>query len=263
MTCNVVILFKEIKVVVFLIKKQKNIFNFNLEGFLMQSQTMEKLNRHLQSKPIPGHILLCVETLTFKCMEANTADKLLPEAASWVEGGGNAKVFFERFQALLYNRSLAFWTQMLLAIVRCQARQNLFHKELPIFACETVKYQLTNESEGQGFQPERLDSPHQQLPGSTVYHMHQLSKKQAEYFIANQALMLSHHEGKALAPNELQQRLSCILSDNPDLAEAHFLSYINSLRVKEYCTAIHSLYHYFDRKASMPVDTSQNKKRGA
>ncbi|KAH9502773.1 Anaphase-promoting complex subunit 5 [Bulinus truncatus] len=88
------------------------------------------------------------------------------------------------------------------------------------------------------------------------------SKKQAEYFIANQALMLSHHEGKALAPNELQQRLSCILSDNPDLAEAHFLSYINSLRVKEYCTAIHSLYHYFDRKASMPVDTSQNKKRG-
>ncbi|XP_055896740.1 anaphase-promoting complex subunit 5-like isoform X1 [Biomphalaria glabrata] len=88
------------------------------------------------------------------------------------------------------------------------------------------------------------------------------SKKQAEYFLANQALMLSHDEGKALPPDQLQQRLSSILSDNPDLAEAHFLSYINSLRVKEYCTAMNSLYHYFDRKASMLVESGQNKKKG-
>ncbi|CAL1536811.1 unnamed protein product [Lymnaea stagnalis] len=89
------------------------------------------------------------------------------------------------------------------------------------------------------------------------------SKKQAEYFIANQALLLSHDEGKALPPDQLQQRISSILSANPDLAEAHFLSYINSLRVKEYCTALHNLYHYFDRKACAPTETNPPKKKGA
>ena len=27
----------------------------------------------------------------------------------------------------------------------------------------------------------------------------------------------------------------------------HFLSYLNNLRVKEYCTTLHNLHHYFDR----------------
>ncbi|XP_059168333.1 anaphase-promoting complex subunit 5-like [Physella acuta] len=88
------------------------------------------------------------------------------------------------------------------------------------------------------------------------------SKKQAEYFIANQAQMLSHNEGKALSPEQLQQKISNILAANPDMAEAHFLSYINSLRVKEYCTAVHSLYHYFDRKACAVHDGNVSKKKG-
>ncbi|BFZ20186.1 hypothetical protein BsWGS_23225 [Bradybaena similaris] len=89
------------------------------------------------------------------------------------------------------------------------------------------------------------------------------SRKQAEYFIAHQALMLGHHEGRALAPDQLQQKICDILGANPDLAEAYFLSYMNSLRLKEYCTALHNLYHYFDRKAGTPSDAgNSNKKKG-
>lgn len=39
---------------------------------------------------------------------------------------------------------------------------------------------------------------------------------------------------------------------------------MNSLRLKEYCTALHNLYHYFDRKACTPSDAgNSNKKKGA
>ncbi|GFR75250.1 hypothetical protein ElyMa_000450800 [Elysia marginata] len=57
-------------------------------------QTVEKLNKHLQAKPLPGKIL-CVETLSFKCQETNTADKLNTEATVWSEGGANARVFLQ------------------------------------------------------------------------------------------------------------------------------------------------------------------------
>ncbi|KAH9502785.1 hypothetical protein Btru_069781 [Bulinus truncatus] len=262
------------------IATSRQIGDITFPSFDNLSQTMEKLNRHLQSKPIPGHIL-CMETLTFKCMEANTADKLLPEAASWVEGGGNAKVFLNAFrlyyiigkpcfeQVGFYDEApeilqlkegldlrikfatfdqtlkkasgwlkkqsgcrvlniqsvyvkldrkhgLGPWlldsnapgycempgltesryskvirvcyikdqklnqsspyskiTMTSRLFIPCRLEGRTFESfsktimrvikwlsktKLPIFACETVKYQLTNESEGQGFQPERLDS---------------------------------------------------------------------------------------------------------
>ncbi|XP_048245886.1 anaphase-promoting complex subunit 5-like isoform X1 [Haliotis rufescens] len=82
------------------------------------------------------------------------------------------------------------------------------------------------------------------------------SQKQAEYFIAQQAFLLLHNEGKALPPTRLQEKITSMLKAKPDLAEAHFLSYLNSLRVKEYCTAVHNLYHYFDRNANLTGETT-------
>lgn len=38
----------------------------------------------------------------------------------------------------------------------------------------------------------------------------------------------------------------------------HFLSYLNCLRVKEYCTAVHNSFHYFDRKTGVSVDPDPN-----
>ncbi|CAL1538047.1 unnamed protein product [Lymnaea stagnalis] len=75
----------------------RQIGDITFPSFDTLTQTVEKLNRHLQSKPIPGRIL-CMETLTFKCMEANTSDKLATEASTWSEGGSNAKVFLHGFR---------------------------------------------------------------------------------------------------------------------------------------------------------------------
>ncbi|CAH1785514.1 unnamed protein product [Owenia fusiformis] len=73
------------------------------------------------------------------------------------------------------------------------------------------------------------------------------SQRQAEYFISQQAMLLQHNESEALSAGDLQQKIRELLKSNSDLTEAHFLSYLNNLRVNEYCGAINSLYHYFDR----------------
>jgi len=49
-------------------------------------------------------------------------------------------------------------------------------------------------------------------------------------------------------------------SDAPAVFQ-HFLSYLNNLRVKEYCTAVHNLYHYFDRNAQLTGEATGSAKR--
>ncbi|RUS72259.1 hypothetical protein EGW08_019982 [Elysia chlorotica] len=63
-------------------------------NFDNMQQTVEKLNKHLQAKPLPGKIL-GVETLSFKCQEASTSDKLNTETSVWSECGNNARVFLQ------------------------------------------------------------------------------------------------------------------------------------------------------------------------
>ncbi|KAK5639964.1 hypothetical protein RI129_010775 [Pyrocoelia pectoralis] len=75
----------------------------------------------------------------------------------------------------------------------------------------------------------------------------QWSKCQAQLFIATQAALLCSNEEKAFNPKELGMHIKNLIKANPDLAEAHFLNYLNYLRVKEYCGAISSLYHCFDK----------------
>uniref|UniRef100_A0A6Q2XM82 Anaphase-promoting complex subunit 5 n=1 Tax=Esox lucius TaxID=8010 RepID=A0A6Q2XM82_ESOLU len=74
-----------------------------------------------------------------------------------------------------------------------------------------------------------------------------LSQKQAEYFLARQAYLLKNDENKALKPAALQDELNNMLKFNPDFAEAHYLSYLNSMRVQDIFISTHSLLHYFDR----------------
>ncbi|XP_014241164.1 anaphase-promoting complex subunit 5 [Cimex lectularius] len=75
------------------------------------------------------------------------------------------------------------------------------------------------------------------------------SRRQAELFIAQQAKLLVNNPEQAMPPPQLQAKLRDVIATNPEHAEAHFLSYMNCTRVKEYCGAVDSLYHYFDRKA--------------
>ncbi|XP_058790721.1 anaphase-promoting complex subunit 5 isoform X2 [Phymastichus coffea] len=78
--------------------------------------------------------------------------------------------------------------------------------------------------------------------------------RQAELLVAQQAQALLTDEHKALPPAELQALVKDLLSCSPYYAEAHYLSYLNCLRVNEYTGALHSLYHCFDRLT--PVDSS-------
>ncbi|KAF0309999.1 Anaphase-promoting complex subunit 5 [Amphibalanus amphitrite] len=73
------------------------------------------------------------------------------------------------------------------------------------------------------------------------------SRRQAELLVSTQMELLQTNERRALPPAQLQEVTSRLLRDNPDLAEAHFLSFLNCLRSSELCGAVHSLYHSFDR----------------
>ncbi|XP_071450203.1 anaphase-promoting complex subunit 5 [Hetaerina americana] len=73
------------------------------------------------------------------------------------------------------------------------------------------------------------------------------SRRQAELFIAQQAALLETDESAALPPPVLQEQMLNLLKANPKCAEAHYLCYLNCMRVKEFCGAVHSLHHCFDR----------------
>ena len=79
-----------------------------------------------------------------------------------------------------------------------------------------------------------------------------VSRRQADLFLAQQASLLQSNESSAMSPQELQAEISRIVSSCRGLPEAHFLSYLNFLRVKELAGAVHSLYHSFS--ASQDTD---------
>jgi len=76
-----------------------------------------------------------------------------------------------------------------------------------------------------------------------------VSRKQADLLIAQQASLLQTAESAALPPQELQIEISRILTSCPGLPEAHFLSYLNYVRVREVVEALHSLYASFNQPA--------------
>ena len=85
-----------------------------------------------------------------------------------------------------------------------------------------------------------------------------VSRRQADLFLAQQSSLLQTNESEALTPRELQTEISRILESCRALPEAHFLSYLNCLRVKELAGAVHSLYQFASCSQSQdPADTSR------
>lgn len=76
------------------------------------------------------------------------------------------------------------------------------------------------------------------------------SVKQADLFIAQQCDLLECNETKAMRPKELQQRLKEISQDIPHYTQAHNLSYMNNLRVRDFCNALDSFHRAYDRSAT-------------
>ncbi|XP_064650104.1 anaphase-promoting complex subunit 5-like isoform X2 [Lineus longissimus] len=118
---------------------------------------------------------------------------------------------------------------------------------------DSIVMDLTNELDDSDIQMDKL-SPQKRLSvkfedtdfsqtGESGTH----SRRQAEYFLSQQAHLLQHNEEETLPTRRLQEKLGDLLRSNPELAEVHYLSYLNNLRVNEFCGAVHSIYHYFDR----------------
>lgn len=71
-------------------------------------------------------------------------------------------------------------------------------------------------------------------------------RQQAELFLSQQTTLLQFNEAAAMSPADLQEKIRQMVQQNPDLAEAHYLSYLNCLRVKEFSGAVHSLLRTYD-----------------
>lgn len=76
------------------------------------------------------------------------------------------------------------------------------------------------------------------------------SVKQADLFIAQQCNLLENNETLALKPIELQQRLNEIIEDIPFYTQAHALTYLNSLRVRDFFSSLDSYHHAYDQSSS-------------
>lgn len=82
------------------------------------------------------------------------------------------------------------------------------------------------------------------------------SVKQADLFIAQQCNLLENSEIYALKPIELQQRLNEIIEDIPMYTQAHALTYLNSLRVRDFFSSLDSYYRACDQSSIRETDTA-------
>ncbi|KAM9393986.1 anaphase-promoting complex subunit 5 [Pholidichthys leucotaenia] len=122
---------------------------------------------------------------------------------------------------------------------------------LPTLAAHDSDMDLTStdDTEGDKVDKEEFDTPlhESELQSDNAPSRGPLSQKQAEYFLARQAYLLKNDDNKALKPAALQEELNNMLKFNPDFAEAHYVNYLNSMRVQDIFLSAHSLLHYFDR----------------
>ncbi|XP_019547574.3 anaphase-promoting complex subunit 5 [Aedes albopictus] len=86
------------------------------------------------------------------------------------------------------------------------------------------------------------------------------STKQAELFVAQQSTLLQNNEMDALKPKEMQTRLNEIIHDHPLYSQAYFLSYMNSVRVRDFFNAVDALHRSFDRNTLNSMALAQDSK---
>ncbi|XP_073169408.1 anaphase-promoting complex subunit 5 isoform X3 [Lepidochelys kempii] len=162
---------------------------------------------------------------------------------------------FLRHMILAYNK-LSFSQVYKLYTALQQYYQNDEKKA----GIDETDMELTNTEELEGkMEKEELDVP---LREEEISCSGPLSQKQAEYFLSQQASLLKNDETKALTPAFLQKELNNLLKFNPDFAEAHYLSYLNSLRVQDVFSSTHSLLHYFDRLILTGAESKSNGDEG-
>lgn len=75
------------------------------------------------------------------------------------------------------------------------------------------------------------------------------SMKQADLFVSQQCHLLENNERRALSPIDLQNKLKEVIQDNPLHSQAHILSYMNNLRVRDFLNSLEAFHRAFDRSA--------------
>ena len=82
-----------------------------------------------------------------------------------------------------------------------------------------------------------------------IQHVHKTkwTRKQCDMYISKQVELLQTSESHADSPQKIKETVKQILADNPDLPQVHYLSYLNSLRLNDFCDSIQSLYKSFDQ----------------
>ncbi|KAJ8038977.1 Anaphase-promoting complex subunit 5 [Holothuria leucospilota] len=85
-----------------------------------------------------------------------------------------------------------------------------------------------------------------------------LSPKLAEYFISEQAARLQNEDPTSLSPDQLQEQITALTDGSSHRAELHYLTFLNCLRLNEFCGAIHSLHKYFDQLTQKSTDSGSN-----
>ncbi|XP_064093534.1 anaphase-promoting complex subunit 5-like [Macrobrachium nipponense] len=118
-----------------------------------------------------------------------------------------------------------------------------------------------NSSSAREPQPMLLLPHANQRDTDSVGHSNHSTRQQAELFISRQATLLQINETAALPPQKLQEKIRQLVQHNPDLAEAHYLSYLNCIRTKELSGAVHSLLHAYDSQL-MNRDSSRLEDQG-
>uniref|UniRef100_A0ACB8G0N7 Anaphase-promoting complex subunit 5 n=1 Tax=Sphaerodactylus townsendi TaxID=933632 RepID=A0ACB8G0N7_9SAUR len=140
------------------------------------------------------------------------------------------------------------------------ALQQYYQEDLKKSGGEEAEMELTpSEGLDTKMEKEDFDGP---LREEEISCNGPLSQKQAEYFLSQQASLLKNDETKALSPASLQKELNSLLKFNPDFAEAHYLSYLNGLRVQDVFSSTHSLLHYFDRLILTGAESKSNGDEG-
>ncbi len=91
-----------------------------------------------------------------------------------------------------------------------------------------------------------------QFPGEQKW-----TRMEAEPYIAKQVELLQNVESAADNYDKIEEIVAKIVDANPDLAEVHFLHYMNSLRTNEFCQSMHQLRWCFDRSCN-PANTESN-----
>lgn len=157
----------------------------------------------------------------------------------------------------LYESIIAYYEKGIRSMAFCATNEvaNHFEPDDSVDCSSSMMADISNEARHSSRRQLSLILP----PTSATKERNGHSKwsvKQADLFIAQQCTLLENNEIYALKPIELQQRLNEIIEDIPLYTQAHALTYLNSLRVRDFFSSLDSYHRAYDQNSSREMDVA-------